>query len=147
LGEICLIEHIGSTAISGVDGKGVVDMMLVFENLEDIESAVNLLQEHNYFISADKIHRNGRIFMSTSGERESEPGDYHLHLVTKENEDYANAILFRDYLIQHPKSRQDYIDLKYKIFNEVTGNRPEYTKLKTEFMRNIIDLARADNEL
>jgi GrpB-like predicted nucleotidyltransferase (UPF0157 family) len=146
LDSVCLIEHIGSTAISGVDGKGVVDIMLVFNNLDDVKSAVNLLQENGYFLSADKIYRNGRIFMSTSGERESGPGDYHLHLVAKENEDYLNSILFRDYLIQHPISKQQYIDLKYKIFDEVAGNRSEYTKQKTEFISNVIMLGRSENK-
>lgn len=31
LNNICLVDHIGSTAIPGVDGKGIIDIMLVYQ--------------------------------------------------------------------------------------------------------------------
>src|ERR1035437_1320086 len=84
LNNTCLIDHIGSTAIPGVDGKGVIDIMLVFNNVADLESAVKLLENAKYFSSTDDIKRNGRIFMSSTGETESNEGDIHLHLLTKD---------------------------------------------------------------
>lgn len=142
LGEICLIEHIGSTAIEGVDGKGVIDIMLVFEKQNNIESIIKLLQTNGYFLAHDNVNRNGRIFMSSSGNNESGFGDIHLHLTTKENDSYFNAILFRNYLIKNPKEKKEYIDLKYKLFESVEGNRKKYTKLKSDFIEKIINLAK-----
>lgn len=144
LGNICLIEHIGSTAIPGMDGKGIIDVMVIFEKLENIEPAIKLLQKNGYFLTDDKINRNERVFMSTTGIKESGFGDIHLHLTTKDNDAYLNAILFRDYLIKHPKEKKEYIDLKYKLFNEVNGDRPKYTKLKSDFIEKIIDLAKKE---
>ena len=83
--------------------------------------------------------------MTSSGDRESGSGDIHLHLATKDNQDFLNAILFRDYLIRHPEARQSYIDLKYELYKKVAGNRSEYTKLKNRFIENIIALAQAEN--
>lgn len=142
LGNICIIEHIGSTAIPKVDGKGVIDIMLIFEEQNEIETAINQLQKNGYFLANDKIDRKGRFFLSSTGKKESDFGDIHLHLTTKNNDDYLNAILFRDYLKYHPKKRQEYVDLKYKLFNEVDGDRKKYTELKSNFIKKVICLAK-----
>ena len=145
LGNISLIEHIGSTAIPGVDGKGVIDIMLIFKDQNEIKKAVELLQVNGYFLANDKIERKNRVFMSSIGNRESDFGDIHLHLTTKDNDDYLNAILFRDFLKKHPKEKKEYIDLKYQLFNKVDGDRPKYTELKSAFIKKIIDLAKNKN--
>jgi len=142
LNNICLIDHIGSTSIPEVDGKGVIDIMLVFNNETDIESAVSLLQNIGYYLSPDRIERNGRVFMSSTGAKDSGEGDIHLHLLTKLNNDYFQAIMFRDYLIAHQEARRAYSELKYEISKKVNGNRKEYTKLKYDFIKNIINLAK-----
>ena len=144
LGDSCLIEHIGSTAIVGIDGKGIIDIMLVFSKKETIKIAVELLQKNGYFLANDKIERKGRIFMSSTGTKESDFGDIHLHLTTKDNIDYLNAILFRDYLKKHLKENKEYVDLKYQLLNNVNGNRAKYTELKSDFIKKIIDLAKKE---
>ena len=136
-----LIEHIGSTSVPGLDGKGVIDIMLVFNNIEEVNLAA-LILKNKYFLSNDGVNRKDRIFLTSSGDKESNEGDIHLHLVTKDNNDYLNAILFRDYLLQHPKTKQEYIDLKYKIFQKVDGDRAEYTKQKSDFIKDIIAIAK-----
>lgn len=145
LGDICLIEHIGSTAIEGVDGKGVIDIMLIFRKSDDLESAIKLLQTNGYFLATDSKDRKGRIFMSSSGTKESNLGDIHLHLTTKDNDTYLNAILFRNYLRKHPKEKQEYIDLKYQLFKNVEGDRKKYTESKSGFIEKIIYLAKKES--
>jgi GrpB-like predicted nucleotidyltransferase (UPF0157 family) len=135
LGNNCIIEHIGSTAIPDTDGKGVIDIMVVFEKKEYIKPAIKLLQKNGYISGNDN-------FMSTAGAKESGLGDIHLHLTTKKDNAYSNAILFRNYLREHPKEKKEYIDLKYQLFDKVTGNRPQYTKLKSDFIEKIISLAK-----
>lgn len=142
LGDVCLIEHIGSTAIDGVDGKGVIDIMLIYEKQDDIEIIINLLQKNGYYLANDKADRKGRTFMSSGGTKESDFGDIHLHLTIKDNETYLNAILFRDYLIKHPKEKKEYINLKYQLLESVEGDRKKYTKSKSDFIEKIIDLAK-----
>ena len=142
LGDICLIEHIGSTAIRGVAGKGVIDIMLAFEKQDNIQTAVILLQENGYFLADDQVERKGRVFMSSSGTKESSFGDIHLHLTTKDNEAYLNAVLFRDFLKKHPKERKEYVDLKYQLFKSVANDRKKYTKSKSDFIEKIINLAK-----
>lgn len=145
LGDACLIEHIGSTAIPGVDGKGIIDVLLIFNKTDEIMAAAKLLRENGYFLSTSKIDRDGRVFMTSSGESESRPGDIHLHLVSKDNNNYQQTILFRDYLIRHSETKQSYIDLKYELVNKVAGDRTKYTKSKSDFINKIVALSRSEN--
>ncbi|MDD5147754.1 MAG: GrpB family protein [Candidatus Daviesbacteria bacterium] len=143
LGNQCMIEHIGSTAIPGTDGKGVIDITLVFNNKNEIDTAIKLLVKKGYHLSKKNIDRNDQVFfISSAGTRESILGDIHFHLTTKENKSYKNASVFRDYLIDHPTEKQQYIDLKYQILKMVNGNRIKYTKMKSEFIKKIINLAK-----
>jgi len=135
-----LIEHIGSTAVPGTDGKGVVDIIIALNNLEEMISAILILKKH-YNFTEDKVDRDTRIFM-TSSKKESGEGDIHLHLVLKASDDFIDAILFRDYLIHHDDARQAYVDLKYDIQKNITNDRAEYTKHKVDFIHKIIALAK-----
>lgn len=139
------INHIGSTAIHGMDGKGVIDIMVAFKTIAEIKSAV-LLLKNEYFIDSDKIERGDRIFM-TSSDVESKPGDIHMHLVLDTSDGYLNAILFRDYLIKHTDIKQAYADLKYKLLGEVNGDRAEYTKKKSSFIKEVIALAKNESKI
>lgn len=80
--------------------------------------------------------------MSSAKVKESTLGDIHLHLTTKNSESHKNAILFRNFLINHPAEKQQYIDLKYQISKTVNKNRVEYTKGKKEFIESILNLAK-----
>jgi GrpB-like predicted nucleotidyltransferase (UPF0157 family) len=138
----CLIEHIGSTSITGMDGKGIIDIMLVFDDAKKIKTKIKILQKNGYFLIKDNIDRKERTFMTSSDKKESILGDIHLHLTIKNSDDYLNAILFRDYLKKHPKEKKEYIDLKYEIYKNVDGNRSKYTELKSDFIKKIINLAK-----
>lgn len=140
VGNQYIIEHIGSTAIAETDGKGVIDIILVFNNKHEINKAIKKLIKNGYHLSKNTV-RNNRIFMSSAGTTESTLGDTHLHLTTKDSETHKNTILFRDYLINHPAKKQQYINLKYQILKTVGGDRIRYTQMKNEFIEKIIKLA------
>ena len=125
-----------------LDGKGVIDIMIAFKDTDEQEIAALLLE--NYYHRSDGGNIN-RIFMTSSGEKESQPGDIHLHLVLKNSKDFDNAILFRDYLIHNPETKQAYSDLKYKIYQKVGDDRAEYTRLKSDFINDIITKAKQQN--
>lgn len=146
LGDKCIVEHIGSTAIPGVNGKGVIDIMLVFTNKKEINIAVKKLAKKGYCLSGNNKNRKGRAFMSSAGVRESALGDTHLHLITKDNDSYFNAVFFRDYLINHPREKQKYIDLKHQILRAVEGDRKKYTQMKKEFIKRTVKLAQINQK-
>lgn len=135
LGKGCLIEHFGSTAI-GISGKGVVDIIIGFNNQTRLNEAIPILENRGYI--KDNAKREERIFMSSTGEKESGPGDFHLHLVLKQGRILAEAVAFRDYLTSHPREKKQYAKLKYQLAKKVGKNRALYTKLKGSFIEKAV---------
>lgn len=139
LGKNVRIEHFGSTAIPGVLGKGVVDIIIGFDSWVDIRKAIPLLQENDYTLSYDKQRKN-RIFLSTAGEKESSFLDIHLHLTNKNSSVFKDALLFRDYLKQNKELKKQYNQLKEQIIKTVKNDRRLYTKLKSNFIKEALNL-------
>lgn len=141
------IEHFGSTAIPGVYGKEIIDIMVVFSTKQEIDDAIKILTKNGYFLSEDNQKERGdRIFLSTSGKRESRKGDIHLHLVLKDSQDFKDPLLFRDYLIKYPQWSKEYSNLKFKLQKQAES-REQYTRMKKGFIDKIIALARKDKDL
>lgn len=139
LGGKCRIEHFGSTAIPGVLGKGVIDIIIGFNSWADIQKAIPLLQINGYFLSYDK-QRKDRIFLSTAGEKESSFLDIHLHLTNKNSSYLKDVLLFRDYLKKNIELKKQYNQLKEQIIKTVKNDRRLYTKLKSNFIKEILNL-------
>jgi len=137
LGDMCAIEHIGSTAVPGVDGKGIIDILIGFDDSQQINQAIPKLLDNNYFRGRNPSSRKDRIFMASSMD-DTKRGDIHLHLVLRTSKDFYDFIAFRDYLRHNPKEAKKYSDLKYRIIEEVGDNREEYKKRKSHFIEAVL---------
>jgi len=134
-----IINHIGSTAIPDIQAKPIVDILV--EISPDIE----------WQSLKDILEHNGYICMSESEARISfnkgyTPAGYadrvfHVHVHRTGDND---EILFRDYLIANPESAKEYETLKLSLLPEYRNNRDGYTEDKTEFVKKIVGLAKAN---
>lgn len=132
-----IINHIGSTAINGIQAKPIVDILV--ELSPDIE----------WRQIKDMMQTNGYICMSESDRRISfnkgyTPAGYadkvfHIHFHRAGDND---EILFRDYLIAHPDVAKEYELLKRSLLPKFKNDRDGYTGAKTAFVRTIVGLAK-----
>ncbi len=124
------ISHIGSTAISGIWAKDIVDVLIEVSKDSDIEN------------TAKVIEKNGFIRMSTEAGRISFNRGYtkdgfadkvfHVHLrYTGDNDE----LYFRDYLNEHTQIAREYEKMKLKLWKMFGHNRDAYTDAKTEFIK------------
>ena len=124
------ISHIGSTAISGIWAKNIVDVMVEISKGADIDNV------------AKKIEESGFVRMSTEKNRISFNRGYtkngfaekvfHLHLRYAGDND---ELYFRDYLNEHPQTAKEYEALKLKLWKQFEHNRDAYTNAKTDFIQ------------
>ncbi len=124
------ISHIGSTAISGIWAKDIVDVLIEVSKCSDIQN------------TAKAIEQNGFIRMSTEKDRISfnrgytkygfADKVYHVHLRYIGDND---ELYFRDYLNEHPQIAKEYEMLKLQLWKRFEHNRDAYTNAKTEFVR------------
>ena len=137
LGPMVTIEHIGSTAVSGLGGKGIVDIMVGVELASELNPTASKLIEHGYFPDEDNDTPSDRIFLA-SKEHDSTLGDYHLHIVVRNNDEWMRLNFFRDELIRNSKLRDEYMKLKKGLFVSTGADREKYKKQKNEFIRNVL---------
>ena len=130
------IEHIGSTAISGLAAKPVIDIMAGVETLDAsrpaIESAANLgycyapyrPDSEHWFCKPSPAFRT-----------------HHLHLIPFESRAWNEAIAFRDYLRAHSQIATEYADLKRRLAQQYRFDREAYTEAKGPFIARITSVA------
>lgn len=131
-----IIEHIGSTAVPDLGGKGIIDIAIAVDK-ENMESVSRQIQAMGYefkptFSTSDRLY-----FMAYLADPEEENRRYHIHLTYPENSEWKEFLEFRDYLKSHPKEAQEYAKLKEQAALEANGEGEKYRKLKEPFLKKI----------
>jgi len=135
------IHHVGSTAIPGMGGKGMIDILIAIpdwtKKAEAGEKLVNLGFSH--------VHKeiDSRIFMSRVGD--TVKNDVHLHLTYIGSSAYTSFLSFRDYLRAHPEEAAEYMKQKIQWLKSASGHRQFYTASKNDYIASV--LAKADTRV
>ncbi len=132
------ISHIGSTAISSIWAKPIVDILV------EIPKGRNLLDYKALIINLGYIcmsqSENGLSFNKGYTENGFAERVFHLHLRYTGNN---NELYFRDYLIEHPDVAKEYEELKLRLWKKHENDRDAYTNAKTEFVKKYTEKAKA----
>lgn len=130
------IHHVGSTAVVGMGGKGVIDILVGFETDKECNLLAKKLKDVGFIFQ--KRSSPDRMFLSNKVE-ETREGDYHIHLTRKNSSDYINILKFRDVLRQNPEVCEAYLLIKKKSAAMASGERSKYTKNKAKFIQKTLD--------
>lgn len=138
------IEHVGSTAVPGLGGKGIIDIAIAVKK-EDMEETSKEIQDLGYefrpnFSTSDRFYYI--IFLP---DPEEEKRRYHLHLTYPESKEWKDLIQFRDYLRSHPQELQEYAELKKQAAMDANHEGEIYRKLKEPIFKKIRSLINKDN--
>ena len=130
-------HHVGSTAISGIMAKPIVDILIVVSSPEQLKQTANVMQSHNYIIMSTS---DNRISLN-KGYTENGFAEKVFHMHIRLNDD-IDEIYFRNYLNTHPAVAKEYEQLKLKLAKEYKHNRDAYTEAKTDFVKKYTALAK-----
>jgi len=135
LGRNVKIEHIGSTAVLGLGGKGIVDILLIVKK-GSLFLYKGMLEELG-FEFRETASTNKRYFFRKDYYSEEIERRLHLHIVEEDSVEGKKMIFFRDYLIEHPEKIIEYAELKKKAALEAKGNGEKYREIKQAFIDEI----------
>jgi GrpB-like predicted nucleotidyltransferase (UPF0157 family) len=127
------VEHVGSTAVAGLAGKGVVDLLLLYPPgaLEEAKQALAALgfqpQRGRDPWPESRPMRIGAIRHGASLYR------LHVHVVARDADEVGVLCGFRDRLRADPALRQAYVARKREILAGGIRDPLEYSKEKEEF--------------
>lgn len=110
------IEHVGSSSISNLRGKGVINIAI--DAKEEKDQLVKVLQALGYELRLDHS-TDLRIFLKMK-----RPRTYHIHVLSFQSNEWQDL--------------QRYAELKEKASLEASGQGFEYRKLKEPFFKEIL---------
>ena len=131
-----VIEHIGSTAVPGCDGKGVIDLMLIYPSgeLERAKQAVDRLGFQRW--EAPGAHPDTRPVRIGAVDHDGTRFRIHVHLIAPESEEVEAQRRFRDRLLADPTLVQEYVATKRAIIAQGITYGPAFSDAKSAFIRN-----------
>lgn len=132
-----LIEHIGSSAVPNLGGKGIIDIMIAVPKNE-MEKTSQEAQEAGYLFRP-LASTETRLFLRTEYPEDFENEKvYHLHITYPESANWKEAIAFREYLRIHPEDLKRYAEVKQQAAKEANENTEKYKKIKEDTVKEII---------
>ncbi len=142
------IQHIGSTSIPGMIAKPLIDIGVLVDSIDDINSFVEKLEPLGYSYKPD-MSSVERIFL-----RKGNPVEYHLSIACPKHTFWKRQMIFRDYLRKHPELIEEYNQLKSKNI-EITpaedffdlSRSKVYKQGKGDFVEKVLKLAEAEHIL
>ncbi len=129
---VAAIEHVGSTAVPGLAGKPIIDIMVGIRELAGGERCVQPLEALEYEYRGD-AGIPGRYYF-----RKGNPRSHHLHMVEHRSEFWQRHILFRDLLRERPAVAREYAALKKELAVRYRTDRLAYTEAKTPFIESAL---------
>jgi GrpB-like predicted nucleotidyltransferase (UPF0157 family) len=137
LGEVARrIDHIGSTAVPGLDAKPIIDVQISVERVEPMDAYRAPLERCGLVWRPDNPDLTKRYFREQPGRRRT-----HVHVRRAGSFSEEFSLLFRDYLRSHPDRAATYARLKHGLAPLLATDRPGYVEAKGPFIWETIRLA------
>ena len=129
------IEHVGSTAVPGLGGKGIIDIVIKTPR-EKRDQFMKKIDGLGYKSNLEHPGNNKRIFFQKIIRYAGKERLAHIHLVLN-NEFWDSFIVSRDYLRKHDKELKEYAKIKKKAVRHAKGEGKKYRKYKDKFLHNL----------
>lgn len=137
IGEFVVdIEHIGSTSVPGLDAKPIIDMSIGLKRFKDAKKLIKPLDEIGYHFY--KNFQKQVLFVKGPDRKRT----HYVHLMRYNGAKWKSDLLFRDFLLSHPKRVKGYGFLKRKLAKQFHNDREKYSAGKDIFIKRTIELAR-----
>lgn len=130
------IEHVGSTSIPGLGGKGIIDIAISVSK-EDMEQASQILQECGYEYRPNFSTPERFYFITYLADSEEGNRRYHIHLTYPSSKEWKELIGFRDYLRNHPEIAEEYAAIKKHAASIANQDGEQYRKMKEPIIQKI----------
>lgn len=132
------IQHVGSTAIPGLSAKPILDIAVAVKDRKTLEYLLPIMSEYGYDM-LNNLDVCGEI-LARKGTPECRT--HYIHIEVIGSDYWNNHILFRDYLLKHPKYITEYENLKQMIVGSFKDERKKYTAEKNDFIKKVLTLAK-----
>jgi GrpB-like predicted nucleotidyltransferase (UPF0157 family) len=135
LGEnVVAIHHIGSTSISTIHAKPIIDLLIEVGDIAKVDDRNSQMQALGYECMSEFGIPARRFFRkdNAAGVR-----THHIHTFEVDSAQVKRHIAFRDYLNAHPAAAQQYSELKQELAKQYPNDIQGYMDGKSGFIHTI----------
>lgn len=141
LGSLAIdIQHIGSTSIPGLAAKPILDIGIAIASESHVDACVPLLVTLGYTYRGDRGASEGYFFDKGPEQQRT----HYIHMLLVNSSGWRNYLRFRDYLIAHPDTRDNYMQLKQTLAVQYADDRATYTAAKAQFIQGVLAAASSE---
>jgi GrpB-like predicted nucleotidyltransferase (UPF0157 family) len=137
------IEHVGSTAVEGMDAKPIVDVLVLVDDFDEAEALTPRLEALGYERRRESDPVSGRVFFAKGAENDR---THYLSVAERGGERHVEQVLLRAYLREYPATAAEYRELKHELAAEHPDDRASYTAEKAPFIERVFEAARTERE-
>ena len=124
--------HIGSTAISKLRSKPVIDILLEVRLLSEVGKRNKRLEELGYDAKGEYGIEGRRFFQKGVNER-----THHIHVFETGNLEIERHKLFVEFMNSHPGRVAEYENLKIELASKYKQEPDKYSEGKATFIKAI----------
>ena len=132
--SILAVHHVGSTAVSGLCAKPVLDVLVSISDFARGVDLVPQLAALGYEFRPAEETRDRHFFRHMNGTVRSQ----HLSLAEPTSRHHKITLAFRDALRADPQLAQAYADLKLELARRFPHDRPAYIEGKSGFIADVL---------
>ncbi len=137
-GDLVTIHHIGSTAVTGLSAKPVIDMLPLVRDIRRVDLFHSAMAQAGYQ-SWGEYGIPGRRFFTKGGD---EHRTHNVHIFEAGNQEVVRHLDFRDYLRADPVVAQQYAQLKAALARQFPDDMTAYNNGKDAFIKQMEQRAR-----
>ncbi len=146
---VLAIEHVGSTSVTGLIAKPILDIDLVVEDESTMKKVIQKLGSLGYEHQGDLGIVGREAFKRTSDTTPRVASNrewpaHHLYACLSGCTSLRNHLLFRDYLRVHPAAVKAYAQLKQHLAALYPTEIDQYVAGKTTFIATVLKQAGMD---
>jgi GrpB-like predicted nucleotidyltransferase (UPF0157 family) len=145
------IEHVGSTSIPGVGGKGIIDLCVSVPK-KTLDGTSQIIQKLDYEFKLSGGVLDERLFhQKTVVYPDGHKQKFHLHLTYIDSKDWKDMITFRNFLQKNSNLAKEYSNIKHKAvlaarqFRNKKDKKEAYMNAKRPLINKIVGLIQKGN--
>jgi len=129
------IEHIGSSAVPGLGGKGLIDI-LMGASKSKIKKIKIILKKAGYEFRPNTGNKN-RLFFRRDYTSKGKTRRVHIHIVPYKSKEWLEPIAVRDYLRNNKEEIRKYEEVKRKAVKLAKGDGEKYREAKDKYLKTL----------
>lgn len=135
------IEHVGSTSVSGLSAKPVIDIDIVFSDRENLAQIVSALGGIGYHHVGDLGIKDREAF-----KKDNAKVKHNLYACLEGCVSLKNHLILRDHLRRNPDDCKKYSDLKCDLARQFPNDIDAYIEGKTKFILDVLGQYEIDSQ-